>query len=266
MQTVSPILDALFRWVHVLFGVIWLGYGFFFSFVVMPMLAKLEPDVQRRLVPEMLPRSMFWFKISSILAYVFGLLLLMLVFYHGKLAFANVQGASGYVGPIAMILFSLLLAPVVYDLLVNSALGKNPKALGAALFALLALTLLLMIFWAKFEYRTANIHIGAMLGSITAFNTLFRLLPGQRQLVAGIKAGTPPDPAKMAGAMLRARHNSYMGVTILWTMIGAHTFSFAGGAMGMTDKTWWIGFLIVTLLGWHVIFQLFKRAGKLQGA
>jgi len=266
MMTVGPILDALFRWLHVLFGVMWIGIGFFFSLAAMPFLMKLDPDANRRVVPELVPRAIFWFKLTSLLTYIFGLLLLMLVFYHGRLAFMNVQGPSGYVAPIVMILFTLVAAPFVYDVLVNSSLGKNPKVIGAVLSVLLTLVLLLLVFWAKFDYRTASIHVGAMIGSILLFNVWLRLVPAQRHLVECAKSGSLPDPARMGSAMLRARHNTYLGITIIWAMLSAHTFAFAGGALGMTENTWWIGFMVITLLGWHIVFQFFKRAGKLQGA
>ena len=48
-------------------------------------------------------------------------------------------------------------------------------------------------------------------------------------------------------------------------MIGQHTTYFAGGNLGLTENTWWIGWLVMIAIGLHIIFQCYRKAGKVQG-
>ncbi len=56
-----------------------------------------------------------------------------------------------------------------------------------------------------------------------------------------------------------------MSVPLVYTMIGQHTTFFAGGNWGIGEAAWPIVFLAIIGLGWHLVFQLYKRSGKVQG-
>ena len=45
-----------------------------------------------------------------------------------------------------------------------------------------------------FSARAAYIHVGAMLGTIMVANVFFHIIPGQKRMVADIRAGREPDP------------------------------------------------------------------------
>jgi uncharacterized membrane protein len=98
-----------------------------------------------------------------------------------------------------------------------------------------------------------------------AFNVWFRIWPAQQQIIRAVKNGTPPDAGLVKMAGLRSRHNTYMSVPLVWGMIGQHTTYFAGGNLGIPSDLYWVFFLIIIIVGWHVVFQLYKRAGKVQG-
>lgn len=264
METVSPILDALFRWLHVIFGIIWIGHLYFFNFVNGPFMATLDGDAKEKIVPELMPRALWWFRWGAVWTWAFGFLLLLLVFYHGKLMFEPGVGGWG-LASILLTTCALLWGPFVYDVLAKSPLGKNPRVFGIVGFLLIALMLALMVFWGKFTYRAANIHMGSMLGTIMIFNVWNRIWPAQRKIIAAVKEGQAPDPAWPALAGGRSRHNTYMSLPLLWTMINAHTTAFSGGNLGLNQNTWWIAFLVVTALGWHIVWHLYKRAGKVKG-
>jgi hypothetical protein len=56
-----------------------------------------------------------------------------------------------------------------------------------------------------------------------------------------------------------------MSVPLFWAMIGQHTTFFAGGSLGISSRYYWIVWLVIILLGWHIVFHLYKRAAKVQG-
>jgi len=67
--------QAVFRWLHVLFGIMWIGLLYYFNFVQlrkMPEIpAELKPAVSKYIAPE----ALFWFRWSALLTWVMGVLL-----------------------------------------------------------------------------------------------------------------------------------------------------------------------------------------------
>lgn len=252
------ILSAVFRWLHVIAGIMWIGYLYFFNFVNIPFAAKMkEAGVGKTTVPELMPRALFWFRWGAAWTWVTGVLLLLLVFYHGGILWDDPTMGSYNAATIASI--ALTFGGVfLYDALFKSPLAANAKVANAVGFAFIAAVLILMAEVAGFSYRAYNIHIGAMFGTAMAFNVWFRIWPAQQKIIAATKAGEAPDAALLALAGGRSRHNTYLSVPLVWMMINAHTTSFAslGG---------WIGLLVIVLLGWHIVFQLYAKSLKLTG-
>ena len=98
-----------------------------------------------------------------------------------------------------------------------------------------------------------------------AFNVWFRIWPAQQKIITAIRDGNAPDGDLVALAGLRSKHNTYMSVPLLWTMINQHTEVFAGGKYGITDSTNWLGLVIIVAIGWHIVFQFYKKSAKVQG-
>lgn len=256
------LLNALFRWVHVLAGIVWIGMLYFFNFVNGPLAGVLDGETKKKLVPELMPRALFWFRWGAAWTWATGVLLLGLVFYHGGLMFDPDGGWSLAAG--AMVAVTFLAAPL-YDALHKSVLGRNPRAFGAVAFALVAVVLFLMARWAGFTYRAFNIHVAVMFGTIMAWNVWNRIWPAQQKIVAAVKAGQTPDAALVSLAGARSRHNTYMSVPLLWGMIDQHTTYFSGDNLGI-PAAWSFGvYLVVILVGWHVVFHLYRRAGRVKG-
>lgn len=66
-------LVAVFRWMHVFFGILWIGLLYYFNFVqirVMPTVpAELKPAVSKYIAPE----ALFWFRWAAVATVVMGL-------------------------------------------------------------------------------------------------------------------------------------------------------------------------------------------------
>ena len=78
------LLSALSRWIHVLAGIVWIGLLYFFNFVNGPFQGTQDGDTKKKVIPELLPRALFWFRWGAAWTWVTGVLLLLLVFYHGQ--------------------------------------------------------------------------------------------------------------------------------------------------------------------------------------
>jgi uncharacterized membrane protein len=256
------ILSALSRWIHVLAGIVWIGMLYFFNFVNIPFQGTQDGDTKKKVNPELLPRALFWFRWGAAWTWATGVILLMLVIYHGGFTF---DYESGW-GVAAYVMVAVtFLAPFLYDALHKSALGKDMKTFGAVGFVLLAVVAFLMARWAGFSYRSYNIHLAAMLGTIMAWNVWFRIWPAQQKILRAVKEGQAADPALLALAAARSRHNTYLSVPLLWGMINSHTTYFAGGNLGIPEGAAFAVFLVVTLLSWHIVWQLYQRSGRVKG-
>jgi len=255
-------LDAIFRWLHVFAGIIWIGHLYFFNFVNGPTQAKLDGAAKKAVVPELMPRALYWFRWGAAWTWTTGVLLLLIVYYHGGqlLEAGNTWGA----GPIIMIAVTFL-APFAYDALWKSGLAANLRAAVIVSFLLLAVVVALFVYFGHFSYRGTLIHTGSLFGTIMAFNVWYRIWPAQQKIIRAVKSGETPDAGLVKLAGLRSRHNTYMSVPLVWAMIGQHTTFFSGGNLGIPGAYYWIFWLLIIILGWHIVFQCYKKAGKVEG-
>ena len=153
----------------------------------------------------------------------------------------------------------------LYDFLYKSGLASNVRVITIISFLLVGVVVYAMKECAGFSYRSFNIHLGTMFGTIMAFNVWFRIWPAQQKIITAIKNGEAPDGSLVALAGLRSKHNTYMSVPLIWTMINEHTAVFAGGNFGITSSTNWLVLMVIVALGWHIVFQIYKKSAKVQG-
>ena len=102
--------------------------------------------------------------------------------------------------------------------------------------------------------RAAYIHIGAMFGTIMAANVWIRILPSQSKMIAAMREGREADAALATRAKLRSKHNTFMVVPLIFTMISNH---FPTATYG-TDYNWLILAALI-LAGW-VAAKFIRRA------
>jgi uncharacterized membrane protein len=255
-------LEAIFRWMHVFAGIIWIGHLYFFNWVNGPFQAKIDGPTKKIVNPELMPRALYWFRWGAAYTWFTGVLLLMLVYYHGQQVLAS--GAEWSAGTGIMIAVTFL-AVFLYDALWKTSLANNLRAAVIVSYILLAIVVALFVYFGNFSYRGTLIHTGALFGTIMAFNVWFRIWPGQKKIIRATKEGTAPDASVVKIAGLRSRHNTYMSVPLLWAMIGQHTTFFAGGNLGIPSNLFWVAWLVIIIIGWHIAFQIYKKAGKVQG-
>src|SRR5579884_1399529 len=89
-------LQAVFRWIHVVAGIMWIGHLYFFNFVNGPFAGTMDGETKKKVVPQLMPRALYWFRWGAAWTWVTGLLLLLLVFYHQRAAFAGEPHWAGF--------------------------------------------------------------------------------------------------------------------------------------------------------------------------
>ena len=262
MEQVSELLQVLYRWLHVVFGIIWIGHLYFFNFVNAQFVTTLDAETKKKVVPELLPRALFWFRWGAVWTWATGILMLEFIYYRGKAIVDDVNSpitmATWIMIAVTFLLFFL------YDYLAKS-FGKDAKKFGVIAFAVLAYIIYLYGSFGMFSYRGMIMNTGVMFGTIMAINVWFRIWPSQQKIITSIKNGEAPDASLVSLAGQRSRHNTYMSVPLIFSMLAAHTTFFAGGNLGLTTENYWIGWLVVILLCWHLVYQLYKKSSKLKG-
>jgi uncharacterized membrane protein len=180
------------------------------------------------------------------------MVLLVLVYYMGgALVDADVLDIS--VGTATLISLGLLVAGwIVYDLLCLTPLVKHEMA-----FACFAFVLVVGVAYALthiFSGRAAYIHLGTMFGTIMAANVWMRILPSQKRMIAATREGKQADGALATRAKLRSKHNTFMVVPLVFTMISNH---FPTATYGSQYN--WIVLSALVLAGW-IAAKIIRRA------
>jgi uncharacterized membrane protein len=270
--TLSEWLNLILRWVHVFAGIMWVGTTYYFTWLD----ARLSEEekavantgtnaqvwmvhsggfyvVERRKVPDLVSRTLHWFRWEAATTWLSGFGLLVLIYYLGGGALIDPDVSNISIGAAIAVGVGLLVAGwIVYDLLMMSPLGKNEK-----LFALIAYVVLIGIGYGLsrvFSGRAAFIHVGAMMGTIMAANVWMRILPAQKKMIAALNDGRKPDEALSAQAKLRSKQNTFMAVPVVFIMISNH---FPGVTYG--DRNGWLILSILILVGW-IAAKFIRRA------
>ena len=251
---VNTWMQLIFRWAHVIAGVIWIGHLYFFNWVNGPF-AKTLGDEKRKIIPELLPRALFWFRWGAAWTWITGMLLVGLIYYHGRVVFDD--PTTGSMGLGLGLLVASLVAAFVYDVIqrfVSNLIVANTLSL-----VLLAAMYALLKHVGGYGGRSLYIHVGLMFGTAMALNVWMRIWPAQKKIIPAIKEGVAPDAALAAMATLRSRHNTYMSVPLLFLMVSNHYPTIYGSSLA---EVFLIGFIAV---GFIATRMFYGKAGNVQG-
>ena len=250
--------SAIFRWVHILAGVLWIGHLYFFNFVNAELAKTYDADSKKKVVPELMPRALFWFRWGAAWTWITGVLLLAIFYWHRpNFGTGGMQGAL-----VAFVLVAVLF--LVYDQ-VAKAMSKSPMA---ALWVWYAIALGFALLLGCVEFfgaspRGTYIYVGGLLGTSMAANVWMRIWPCQRRIITAIKGGQAPDPADVGMAGMRSKHNTFMSVPLLFLMLSVHDVLI--GISFPDPFQPWMLVLGVFVVGYFATDWLYKKSAKVKG-
>jgi uncharacterized membrane protein len=251
-------LQAFLRWAHVVAGVIWIGHLYFFNWVNAHFAKTLDGPTKKLVVPELLPRALYWFRWGAAWTWVTGVLLAGLIYYHGREVFDSDYRDSSNPGLWFLIFIVMTLVGfVIYNLVMKSV--KNVLVANVIVLALFAAFYLFLAQVGHFGGRSLYIHAGMIFGTTMALNVWMVIWPYQKKIIAAIKEGTAPDAALVAQAGLRSRHNTFMSVPLIFFMIANHYPTMYGG--DARD----ICLAGVIALGFLAVWLMYRKSGKVSG-
>lgn len=255
-------IHLLLRWTHVFAGILWVGTTYYFTWLdgrfsefesgsPMDPNGKAEKNVwmvhsggfyrvEKLRIPNVMPEKLHWFKWEAAFTWLSGILLFVLVYYHGKIMVdfedARIKEGMAVFWSISLIMFGW----VFYDLVLSRIFLKS-ELLGLSIFYALIVGLTCGLFY-YFSRRAACLQLGAMFGTIMTANVWMRILPAQRRMVAALKEGKEPDQAEARRAKTRSKHNTFIVLPVVFLMLSPH---FPGAYNWMTVS-------ILILAGWAV--------------
>jgi uncharacterized membrane protein len=253
-------LQLLFRWAHVVAGIAWIGLLYFFNWVNGPFQGKIDGPTKRAVNPELMPRALFWFRWGAAWTWITGILLAGLVYYHSRIVFEDPSKGNPWLW-LAISLILLAVGFVLYNAIMKAVANKN---VGAAIcLVLLAAVYLFLEYVGKFSGRALYTHVGVIFGTIMALNVWMVIWPNQKKIITATKAGTPlaPDSVEVKIAGLRSRHNTYMSIPLVFTMISNHYPTVYGQSPCVRDLV----LAGIIAVGFLVTRMLYGKAAKVPG-
>lgn len=239
--------NLLLRWLHVITAMAWIGSSFYFVMLDNSLRATPHLDLQAKgvdgelwavhgggfyhsnkykVAPRWLPipDNLHWSYWESYSTWLtgFALFTVSYLFHAGSFLIDKSVFDWSPVAAGATALGFLVAFWFVYDAICRT-LGQGARGdlivgLGVAAFVVLAS-------WAAcqlFAGRAAFLLVGAMLATAMSANVFFWIIPGQRQVIASLRAGEAPDPVHGQRGKQRSVHNTYFTLPVIVAMLSNH--------------------------------------------
>ncbi len=227
------LVEIIFRWVHYLAGITWIGLLYFFNLVNVPVMKALDGPTKGKVVPVLLPKALWWFRWGAVVTVLTGLYW----FAHTMSVDADNSGNPGQLWK----WFGIWLVTWIVAWAIISFL-TGPVNDGR-LLALLVIIVVLTASWVVLSSlgqpgvsnKSLSIGVGGGIGLVMLLNVWGIIWPAQKRIIAWTKAnaeqGTPmpPEAAKLGRrAFLASRTNAWLSIPMLFFMGAASHYPMFG--------------------------------------
>jgi uncharacterized membrane protein len=258
--------NLLLRWAHVVTGIAWIGASFYFvgldnSLTPPPDDADRAKGIGGELwavhgggfyhqqkypvSPARLPEHLHWSMWESYSTWLTGFALFTVLYLFNAGTFLIDRNVHDW-SPAAAVTTALAFFVafwLVYDGICR-AFGERRN--GDLVVGVLVFAFIVFASWLSchlFAGRAAFLLVGAMMATTMTANVAMVIIPGQRKVVASLRAGRPVDPVHGLRGKQRSVHNTYFTLPVVFTMISNH-YGFLFGA-----KLNWIVLVLLMLAG-----------------
>ena len=237
--------NLLLRWVHVITAIAWIGSSFYFVFLDSSLTPPEDAQQKRQgvsgelwavhgggfyhpvkfnVAPPKLPQHLHWFFWESYTTWLSGFSLFTVSYLWSASTYLVDKSKMDWAPAeaIAVALAFLVVFWLLYDAICRVfGQKKNGDAIvGALVLVLVCIASWLACHW--FAGRAAFLLVGAMMATAMSANVFFWIIPGQRTVVADLKAGRPVDPIHGKRGKQRSVHNTYFTLPVLFAMLSGH--------------------------------------------
>jgi len=244
--------NLLLRWAHIITGIAWIGSSFYFVSLDNSLTPPKDPKDAAKGVggeqwgvhgggfyhhqkypvsPGYVPDQLHWSMWESYSTWLTGFALFTVLYLYNASTFLIDKTLFDWT-PTAAICTALAFFVafwVLYDTICRT-LGRGKhgdEIVGGCVFVLIVLASWLSCH--LFAGRAAFLLVGAMIATTMSGNVFFWIIPGQRTVVAAIKAGQPVDPVHGQRGKQRSVHNTFFTLPVVFSMMSNH-YGFTYGA------------------------------------
>jgi uncharacterized membrane protein len=241
--------NLLLRWTHVVTAIAWIGASLHFVLLDDSLYAPEDPALRKlgvggeswavhgggfyhhlkyMVAPANLPAKLHWSYWESYATWLSGFSLLTVLYFFNASSFlvdkARFDWSPG--AAVAGALAYLVLGWVVYDGICRVfGRDRDGQVGGDAKVGVLVFAYTCIAAWVAchlFAGRAAFLLTGAMLATVMSANVLMVIIPGQRKVVAALRAGAPVDPNHGRRGKQRSVHNTYFTMPVIIAMLSNH--------------------------------------------
>ena len=239
--------NLLLRCAHVVTAIAWIGASFYFVMLDNSLSRPDSEDLNAKgvdgemwavhgggfyhsnkymLAPRWrpLPQNLHWSYWESYSTWLtgFGLLTVLYLFNAGGFLIDRNVHAWEPSAAIAAVLSFLVVFWLLYDTICRTLGGGRH---GDLQVGVLVFSLVVFAAWAAchlFAGRAAFLLVGAMMATAMTANVFFWIIPGQRKVVAQLRAGQEPDRIHGIRGKQRSVHNTYFTLPVIFAMLSNH--------------------------------------------
>jgi uncharacterized membrane protein len=229
-------VEMVVRWIHFVAGITWIGLLYFFNLVNVPFQKELDATTKGKVVPALMPRALWWFRMAAVLTVLAGL-----AYWGSFIVGPDAHNAGASSGTVMMSFFGIwtVVWGILYAVLIP---GKGPLDKGPVIAVIYAIVVAVAS-WLFLSIndqgwqsnRLLSIGIGGGLGWVMMLNVWGVIWRIQKKLIAWTKDnaqnGTPiPEQAKRMARMgfLASRANAYLSLPMLFFMGAASHYPVFG--------------------------------------
>lgn len=274
------VVSLLLRWAHVITAIAWIGSSFYFVMLDNSLSKPEHEELKQKgvdgemwavhgggfyhsnkymVAPRWLPipnnlHWSFWESYSTWLT-GFALFTVMYLFNAGTYLIDKSVYDWSPAAAISASLGFLVAFWLIYDGICR-AFGQGRHGdlivgLGVTIFVIFASWLACHLF----AGRAAFLLVGAMLATAMSANVFIWIIPGQRKVIASLRAGEKPDPIHGWRGKQRSIHNTYFTLPVIIAMLSNHY-----GWLYQAPNNWIV--LCLMMLGGALIRHSFAARHK----
>ena len=213
----------LFRWIHFLAGITWIGLLYFFNLVNVPFMKEMDAASKAKIVPSLMPRALWWFRWSAVITVLAGLA------YFGKIVGVDAANGGGSPGHVFLSFFVIwtVVFLLIYVCIMVVKINKGP-ILASIVIVLVALGSYLFLNMNEHGWesnRMLSIGIGGGMGWVMMMNVWGIIWRNNKKVINWTrefaKNGTaiPAESAALARmGFLASRTNAWLSIPLLFFM------------------------------------------------
>jgi uncharacterized membrane protein len=271
-------VNALLRLLHVVTAIAWIGSSFYFVWLDNHLIKPTSPDLLEKgvdgalwavhgggfynpqkymVAPKKIHTELHWFYWESYSTWMTGFALFVVMYLANPSVYLIDKTVFDWSPAMAVggALGFLVVFWWVYDTICRTfGQRENGDRIVGALVALFVIAAT-YVACHLFAGRAAFLMMGAMIATAMSANVFVWIIPGQRTVIAQMKAGEPVDAIHGKRAKQRSVHNTYFTVPVLVAMLSNHY-----GWLYQAQHNWLV--LVVLMLAAALIRHFFVARHK----